>query len=101
VDLLLPVQLLIRTVRKPALLDGKRAQLRTTDGAWQHVVDFRGDKPAVQEGSSGDADLRVQAPAEELCRLLGGRHHLPGSRPGLTWQGGSYQELTALSVFAG
>ena len=41
----------------------------------------------------------VEAPGEELCRLLGGRHFLPGSLPRLTWQGGSYQEVVALNIF--
>ena len=98
---LLPVQLLMRGRRKPAVLDGKRVHLRATDQQWQHLIDFRGEKPAVQEGSGDGADLTLEGPVEELCRVLAGRHHVPGSSPALNRYGASVQELAAMSVFVG
>jgi len=99
VDVLRPIQLQLRALRTPALLAGKRVRLRTPEGSWQSLLDFRGEKPAVSDDQAVDADLTVEAPNEELCRLLGGRHFLPGAVPHLTWQGGSYQEVTALAIF--
>ena len=90
----------MRTLRTPAALAGKRVRLRTHDGRWQRRLDVRGEKPAVVEDPGAEADLTIEAPGEELCRLLGGGHFLPGSLPRLTWQGGSYHEVMALSVFA-
>jgi uncharacterized protein (TIGR03083 family) len=101
VELLLPLQFQFRTMRTPAALAGKRVRVGTPDGRWRRLLDFRGEKPVVTEDASADAELIVEAPAEELCRLLGGRHFLPGSLPRLTRQGGSYQELVALNLFAG
>ena len=99
VDLILPTQLRIRALRPSATLAGKRVRLQTPDGSWRRLIDFRGEKPAVEADSTARADIQVVAPAEELCRLLGGRHFLPGSLPKLTWQGGSYQEVAALNIF--
>jgi len=99
VDLLRPVQLQLRSLRTPALLAGKRVRLRTPEGTWQRLLDFGGEKPVVTEDPAAEADLTVEAPGEELCRLLGGRHFLPGSLPRLSWQGGSYQEVVALNIF--
>ena len=101
VNQLLPIQLLMRGRRKPAALDGKRVHLRATDQPWQQLIDFRAEKPAVQEGSADGADLTLEGPAEELCRVLAGRHHVPGSSPALNRHGASAQDLAALSVFAG
>ena len=99
VDVLRPIQLQLRALRTPALLTGKRVRLRTPEGPWQALLDFRGEKPAVSDDPATEADLTVEAPDEELCRLLGGRHFFPGAVPHLTWQGGSYQEVTALAIF--
>ena len=99
VELLRPVQLQLRSLRTPALLAGTRVQLRTPEGTWQRLIDVRGEMPVVSEDPAAEADLPVDAPAEELCWLRSGRHFLPGSRPRLTRQGGSYQELVALNVF--
>ena len=99
VELLRPVQLQLRSLRTPALLAGKRVRFRTPEGPWQGLLDFGGEKPVVTEDPAAEADLTVEAPGEELCRLLGGRHFLPGSLPRLTWQGGSYQEVVALNIF--
>lgn len=100
-ELLRPVQVQLRALRTPALLAGKRVRLRASEGAWQRLIDFRGEKPVVREDPAAEADLTVDAPAEELCRLLSGRHFLPGSSPRLSWQGGSYQEVVALNIFGG
>jgi hypothetical protein len=75
--------------------------LRATDQPWHQLIDFRAEKPAVQEGSADGADLALDGPAEELCRVLAGRHHVPGSSPALDRHGASAQDLAALSVFAG
>jgi len=99
VEQLRPVQLQLRSLRAPAWLAGKRVRLRTPDGPWQGLRAFRGAQPLVSEDRAAEADLAVEAPGEELCRLLGGRHFLPGSLPRLTWQGGSYQEVVALNIF--
>jgi len=99
VDLLRPTQLQLRFLRTPALLAGKRVRLRTPEGPWQTLLDFRDEKPVVMDDPSAEADLTVEAPGEELCRLLGGRHYLPGAAPHLTWQGGSYQEVAAVAIF--
>jgi hypothetical protein len=88
-------------MRTPAPLAGKRVKLTTPNGGWQALFDFSGEKPELLADPAADADIRVEAPAEELCRLLSGRHFLPGSRPQLTWQGGSYQEVVALNIFGG
>jgi len=100
VDVLRPIQLQLRALRTPALLAGKRVRLRTAGGPWQALLDFRGDKPAVADDPTMEADLTVEGPDEELCRLLGGRHYLPGAVPHLTWQSGSYQEVAAVAIFA-
>ena len=63
------------------------------------LPDFRGEKPAVTDDPATEADLTVEGPDEELCRLLGGRHFLPGAVPHLGWEGGSSQEVTALAIF--
>ncbi len=99
VDALRPIQLQLRALRTPALLAGKRVRLRSSERSWQALLDFHGDKPAVRDDPAAAADLTVEAPDEELCRLLGGRHFLPGAVPHLTWQGGSSQEVTALGIF--
>jgi len=99
VDVLRPIQLQLRALRTPALLASKRVRVRSTEGPWQTLLDFRGEKPAVSDDPAAEADLTVEGPDEELCRLLGGRHFLPGAVPHLTWQGGSYQEVTALAIF--
>jgi uncharacterized protein (TIGR03083 family) len=99
-EVLLPIQLELRTLRMPAALAGKRVRLTTPDGRWQWLLDFRGEKPAVTEGPAQEAEVSVEAPAEELCRLLSGRHFLPGSLPRLTWHGASYQEVGNLNIFA-
>ncbi|MGH2391171.1 MAG: maleylpyruvate isomerase family mycothiol-dependent enzyme [Chloroflexota bacterium] len=99
VEILLPTQLWIRALRTATELAGKTVRLRTPDGTWRRWIDFRGEKPVVTADATGDADIDVQGPPEELCRLLGGRHFLPGSLPRLTWQGGSYQEIRALNIF--
>lgn len=98
-ELLLSVQMQFRAFRTPALLAGKRVQIGTPDGTWQRLIDFSGEKPAVTEDPAATADIHVEAPAEEIVRLFGGRHFLPGSLPRLTWQGGSYGEVVALNVF--
>jgi len=72
VELLRPVQLQLRSLRTPALLAGKRVRLRTPDGPWQGLLAFRGAQPLVSEDRAAEADLAVEAPGEELCRLLGG-----------------------------
>jgi len=99
VDVLRPIQLQLRALRTPALLAGKRVRVRTTEGPWQTLLDFRGEKPAVTDDPATEADLTVEGPDEELCRLLGGRHFLPGAVPHLSWEGGSYQEVIALAIF--
>ena len=99
VELLLPVQLQFRTMRVPAALSGKRVRLSTPGGGWQQLIDFRGEKPVLAADPTAESDIQVEAPAEEMCRLLSGRHYLPGSVPQLTWQGGTYQEIVALNIF--
>jgi uncharacterized protein (TIGR03083 family) len=96
----LPAELYIRSFRTPAALAGKRVRLATTGGAWRQLLDFRGEKPVVAEDAAAEADITAEGPTEEIARLLSGRHFMPGSRPKLTWQGGSYQELGALNIFA-
>ncbi len=100
VSLILPAQLNIRALRPSAALAGKRVRLATPDGTWQRLIDFRGEKPAVEAEDAGESDIQVEAPLEEMCRLLSGRHFLPGSVPQLTWGGSSYAEVTALNIFA-
>ena len=99
VDLLRPIQLQLRCLSTPALLAGKRVRLRTVEGSWQALLDFSSEKPAAVDDPAATADLTVEAPGEELCRLLGGRYYLPGSVPHLSWQGGSYQDVAALAIF--
>jgi uncharacterized protein (TIGR03083 family) len=100
-ELLLPMQVRFRALRTPAPLAGKRVHISMPDGTWQQTLDFSGEKPVVQAGATAEAELRVEAPAEELCRLLSGRTYLPGSLPRLTWEGGTYQEVLALNIFGG
>ena len=98
-ELILPALLQIRTFRTPAALAGKQVRLRIPGGPWQRLIDFRGDNPVVVEDSAADAGMTVEAPAEEMCRLLSGRHFLPGSLPRLTREGGSYHEMIALNIY--
>jgi uncharacterized protein (TIGR03083 family) len=100
-ELVLPAQLHIRAMRPSTALAGKRVRISATDRAWQRLIDFRGEKPQVSEDAAAETDISVEAPAEEISRLLTGRHFLPGSLPRLTWTGGSYQDVAALSIFAG
>jgi uncharacterized protein (TIGR03083 family) len=96
---ILPAQLRIRALRPSTALAGKRVRLETPDGTWRQLIDFRGEKPVLDADAAGEADIQVEAPLEEMCRLLGGRHFLPGSLPQLTWGGGSYQDVIALNIF--
>jgi uncharacterized protein (TIGR03083 family) len=100
VEVVLPAQMELRSWRAPAPLAGKRVRLSTPDSRQQWLLDFRGEKPALAENPTQEAEISVDAPAEELARLLTGRHFLPGSLPRLTWQGCSYQEVVALNIFA-
>ena len=85
------------TVYFDAQVTARRAEsVRAAIRAGKHVYC---EKPTASDDSAATANLVAEGPAEELVRLLSGRHYLPGSLPRLTRQGGSYTDLRALNVF--
>jgi uncharacterized protein (TIGR03083 family) len=100
VEIVLPVLLELRTFRMPAALAGKRVRLSTPEDGWQRLIDFTGEKPVVRLEAEPEPELAFEAPAEELCRLLAGRHHVPGARLRLIQRGGSYADRLALNLYA-
>jgi uncharacterized protein (TIGR03083 family) len=101
VEVALPTLLELRTFRMPAALAGKRVQLRTPEGNWRRLIDFTGERPVVRAQSDPEAEVVIEAPAEELCRLLAGRHHVPGARPRLVQRAGTYADRLALNLYGG
>ncbi|MBV9544664.1 MAG: maleylpyruvate isomerase family mycothiol-dependent enzyme [Chloroflexi bacterium] len=72
-----------------------RAGFRMTDLGHTYLLDPGAERPRLQPGIQ-DCQLVVEGPAEEILRLIAGRHFLPGSRPQLRAATGSTADLTAL-----
>ena len=85
-------------------LDKERAAALTTrpigfrgvDSDVAYTLDPGGERPRVQAGLAADAALVVEAPDEELVRLLSGRQFVPGAEPRLEVTTGSPQDLAQL-----
>ncbi|HLG73725.1 MAG TPA: maleylpyruvate isomerase N-terminal domain-containing protein [Chloroflexota bacterium] len=74
----------------------KPVQLNVAGTPHTYTLDLTGDRPRLAAGSATGAVLVVEAPAEEMCRLVSGRHPLPGSRPELKAVQGSGEDLAKL-----
>jgi uncharacterized protein (TIGR03083 family) len=84
-----------------ATVDAKRAAeldsaVQFDVGRMSYVLDLRAERPRLQPGTSDDATLVIEGPAEEVVRFVGGRHFLPGSTPRLRAKRGDAQALNAV-----
>ncbi|MFI5266294.1 MAG: maleylpyruvate isomerase family mycothiol-dependent enzyme [Chloroflexota bacterium] len=61
-----------------------------------YLLDVSGDRPRLLAGADDGAALVIEGPAEEVIRLLSGRHFVPGSSPRLKAAKGSSADLTKL-----
>jgi len=61
-----------------------------------YLLDLSGDRPRLLAGEDPGATLVVEGPAEEVCRLLSGRHFVPGSHPEIEVAKGSNDDLVKL-----
>lgn len=77
-------------------LQGKKVQFDLRQPERQIAIDFSGERPAMSQGAVPGAEVRVAGPAEEVVRLLTGRHFVPGSRPQLTLEAGSSEDWNTL-----
>jgi uncharacterized protein (TIGR03083 family) len=64
--------------------------------SYSYVLDLSGDRPGLKSGSDANAALVVEAPAEEILRLISGRHFVPGSRPEIQAARGTADDLAKL-----
>jgi uncharacterized protein (TIGR03083 family) len=84
-------------------IDKQRAQELASTGVQftlsgsghSYTLDVSGERPRLQPGGDG-AGLVVEAPDEEMCRFLSGRHFVPGSRTELRAASGSSEDLAKL-----
>jgi len=74
----------------------KRVQFNLRGASQSYLLDLLGDRPRLQPGQDVAAALVIEAPAEEMLRLVSGRHFLPGSRPELQVVNGSPDDLAKL-----
>lgn len=81
---------------RAATLAEAGVQLNLAGTAISYVLDLSGERPRLQKGPHKDPALVVEAPAEEICRLISGRHFVPGSRPELKALKGSSEDLAKL-----
>ncbi|HUZ77261.1 MAG TPA: maleylpyruvate isomerase family mycothiol-dependent enzyme [Chloroflexota bacterium] len=97
VEALLPIQ-------RAATLDKTRIeklkprviQFRTTNPASSYVLDLSGDAPVLSQGENSAAELSLEMPAEQFCRLMYGRDYVPGVKSGVKVLGGSADDQGAL-----
>ncbi len=66
------------------LTEGRRVELRTANPDFRYQLNSTGVRLRLEPAGSEAADLIVEGPAEEVCRLTAGRHFLPGSLRQLT-----------------
>jgi uncharacterized protein (TIGR03083 family) len=68
---------------------------RMTHDPHTYFLDPAAERPRLQPGLK-DARLLVEGPAEEVLRLISGRHFLPGTRPALRAASGTAEDLSSL-----
>lgn len=61
-----------------------------------YVLDLSSDRPRLAAGQDSSAALVIEGPAEEVIRLISGRHFVPGSTPRLRAVKGSEEALAKL-----
>jgi len=74
----------------------KRVQLNLGGTSHSYLLDLAGERPRLQPGQDASAGLVVEGPAEEILRLVSGRHFVPGSCPQLKAVKGSGDDLAKL-----
>ena len=74
----------------------RKAQFNFGGTAYTYVLDLSGERARLEAGADTAAEVVVEAPAEEMCRLLSGRHFVPGSSPKLELKAGSKDDLAKL-----
>jgi uncharacterized protein (TIGR03083 family) len=72
-----------------------RVGFRMTDAPDTYMLDPGAERPRLQRGLD-ECQLVIEGPAEEMLRLVAGRHFVPGSRPTLRAASGSVEDLTAV-----
>jgi uncharacterized protein (TIGR03083 family) len=60
------------------------------------TLDLSGERPSLKPGKADGPALVVEAPAEEIVRLVSGRHFVPGGSPQLKAASGSADDLVKL-----
>ena len=73
-----------------------KVQFNLDGTAYNYVLDLSGDRPRLQAGTDAGAALVIEGPAEEVIRLISGRHFVPGSSPRLKAAKGSKDDLAKL-----
>ena len=73
----------------------KPVVFKMTDTGDSYSLDLT-DRPRLKQGSAENVALVVEAPAEEICRFVSGRHFVPGSKPTLRAASGSAEDLAKL-----
>jgi uncharacterized protein (TIGR03083 family) len=74
----------------------KGVQFNLDGTSHSYLLDMSGDRPRLQPGSDAGASLVAEGPAEEVIRLLSGRHFVPGSSPRLEAAKGAKEDLAKL-----
>jgi uncharacterized protein (TIGR03083 family) len=82
--------------QRAAALAFPAARLVLTDAPVEYAIDLKAERPRLQPGTNSDAPLVVEGPAEEIIRLVSGRHFVPGDQPRLTATTGQAQDVAAL-----
>jgi len=75
---------------------GNLVQFNLAGTPHSYVLDLAGDRPRLKQGQATNAALVIEAPAEEIVRLISGRHFVPGSRPELKAAKDSAEDLAKL-----
>jgi uncharacterized protein (TIGR03083 family) len=74
----------------------ERVQLNLSGAPHSYLLDLSGDRPRLAAGQDAGAALVVEGPAEEIIRLISGRHLVPGSTPQMRATTGSGEMLAKL-----
>ena len=69
---------------------------KLTDSGASYTLDPTAERPRLQQGLADNAPLVIEGPAQEIIRLVSGRHFMPGARSQLKLAKGSPQDLSAL-----
>jgi hypothetical protein len=73
----------------------KSVQLHLADASFGYTMDLSAERPRLQHATDSDAPLVIEGPAEEIVRLVSGRHFIAGSQPKIAASSGSAEDLAA------